>query len=138
MHWIMKEITKSNSDKTKPQRLEINKTILTLSSGAILLTFTALQLLLRNKPEFNFNLIKISWLLFGLSIFSSIAVQILFVTWDIVWDRSYRQGKPTSGAKNLLNANLVMFWTIPIAETITYYSFFIGIILITIFLFKSF
>lgn len=140
MLWISREISKKSSDKIKAQRIGVANTILTLSAGAIGLTFTVIQILTNNL--YNHFLLKASWVIFGLSVLLSLVIQLLLISWEIYWDRFIDENKKTHKDKVrfkwLVDRNILMFNIIPWFEIILYSLFLIGVILLIIFLFSQF
>lgn len=139
MRWISDEISKKIADKIQSQRIDIIRTILTLSSGAIVLTFTTIQIL---QKDLNYFLIKVSWFIFGFCILLALVIQLLLITWEVYWQRFIDEQKSKDKNRERINSlgqkNIMMFNLIPWLELIMYVLFFLGIVLLIIFLSTKF
>jgi len=134
-------------EKVKQSRIAYGQNLITLSSGAILLTFTAVQLL-HNSFYFK-SLLKLSWVFFGISIIMGIITQAFILHEDIYWSigmRNMKEGKTTADLSTnekeefSLNfrASIQLSRAGYILEIGQLATFLLAVVFMIIFLFKNF
>lgn len=91
--------TREIREKVKSDRIGYNKNLVALASSAILLTFTITQIL---SGDFHaITILKVSWVLLGVSIINGIITHILIIHEDIFWLIGTRNTKEGRALKDL-------------------------------------
>lgn len=146
--WFRKYLNRRIEEKLRPLRLSISRLLITLSSGAILLTFTFIQIIERDFKQI--NILKSSWILFGCSILFCLVFQIFVLNRDASWlifsvrfpMKKLEEIKKLDKKKKeeffkLLDRYFSLSIPFFIIESLQFLSFFIGVILIIIFMFYN-
>jgi len=142
-----KQWTREIRKKIKKDRIAYNKNLITLASGAILLTFTIIQIL--SDEVYSKMAIKISWGLFGVSIIFGLIAHAFIIHEDIFWFIGVKILKNDKTVKNLSDKEKKEFFSnilssIGLAKSGYFLelgqliSFLIAIVFLMIFLFNNF